>query len=83
VIALREKTFEIWVFEVEENWIVLGTQVAIKGNNFEFINAPGGEGTRAIIRRQVESLLKGRFELLMPNETDKLRFSMPQTACPN
>ena len=83
ILFLKPEAYDVWLFEVEHGWLLEGTHVVIKRNEFEFIDPPGGEYTRARIRRYVEELLRGPFMFLGPSEVDKLRLSMPKGKCPS
>lgn len=82
LIILGPKT-DVGFFEVQHGWLIEGTRVLIKGNEFEFVDPPGGQFTRARIRRFVEELLKGPFEFLTPNQIERLNSSVPKRKCPS
>jgi len=81
IIMLRDEKYDIWVFEIEGEWLKLGTRVQPKGNTFVLNDAPGGEATRAILRHHVNQLSKGSFQFLFAKEADRLRSSVPRTQC--
>ena len=83
LITLKSETYDVWLFPVEEGWLLEGTHVLLKGNGFEFLYPPGGAYTKAKSRRYVEELLKGPFEFILPKEIEKLRFSIPKVKCPS
>lgn len=83
IITLKPKSYDVWFFEIKDGWLIEGTHLLIKGNDFEFIDPPGGQITRARIRSFVEFLLEGQFGFLTPRQMDKLLSSMPNRKCPN
>jgi hypothetical protein len=82
LITLTQKeTYNIWVFPVSGDWLLGGAHVVIKNDGFEFIDPPGGHGTREKVRWYVDQLLKSPLKFLFPNQMETLRFSVPEKKC--
>ena len=81
LITLTQNNCEVWLFELEEGWLVDSAQVVPTATSFELANAPAGEGNLTKMRRYMGTLLKGPFGFLPPSQTVRLISSVPQTAC--
>jgi hypothetical protein len=82
LVSLKAETYDIWLFEFGRRDLLLGTHILLKGNEFEFVNAPGGESTKANIRRIVAVQLQQPFQFLMPAQVAKISNSVPDKPCP-
>ena len=71
----------LWFHTVANGSFTSGVQVVMIGNDFRFVDPPGGHGTRAVIRRYIEGLLKQPWTFLTPDEIPTLDTSMPAAKC--
>jgi hypothetical protein len=82
VVTINPKQDTHWFYEVERGYLVNSSQVAIHANGFDFVDPPGGEYTRARMRRLVESILQGSFNFVAAEQLQVLLSSVPKAACP-
>ncbi|GEM_PF-6451330 len=82
LITLKPEAYNIWLFEFGRGALILGTHVVLKGNEFEFIHAPGGHFTKARVRRIVQEQLQRPLRYLKPDNITQLSTSVPEIQCP-